>query len=228
MAGGKMYLAKARRGYKPKKRRATYKLAPRMGVTSGIPRNRVSTMRYSDLYTLTSTTGVIAYQIMNANSVYDPDATGVGHQPISYDIMAQLYNHYTVIGSKVKVEFIDSGASSDSPGVCGVFLHDEDASPYSSVDSFQEARKGQSKVIQGGHSRPIVVHGKFSAKKFFNIKDIKDNISRIGAGIASNPSDRGCFIIWYATADGSTNTMTARVTVDYLVSWSEPKEPVES
>jgi len=40
---------------------------------------------------------------INLNSLYDPEQTGVGHQPYGYDQLATLYNRYRVIGASWSV-----------------------------------------------------------------------------------------------------------------------------
>lgn len=50
-------------------------------------------MKYSTSV-VTSATG---QYIFNLNSLYDPDRTGVGHQPYGYDPISNLYNRYRVI-----------------------------------------------------------------------------------------------------------------------------------
>jgi len=41
--------------------------------------------------------------VMNLNSLYDPEQSGVGHQPYGYDQLATLYNRYRVIGASWNV-----------------------------------------------------------------------------------------------------------------------------
>ena len=35
----------------------------------------------------------------------DPNHTGVGHQPLYFDQLMTIYNHYIVIGAKITVKF---------------------------------------------------------------------------------------------------------------------------
>jgi hypothetical protein len=51
------------------------------------------------IYT-SSTLGVIS-QIYSVSGIFDPNTTGTGHQPMLMDIFAQVYNRYTVLGSRV-------------------------------------------------------------------------------------------------------------------------------
>lgn len=49
--------------------------------------------------------GIAASHVFSANGLYDPDISGTGHQPIGFDEMMALYDHYTVIGAKIRVYF---------------------------------------------------------------------------------------------------------------------------
>jgi len=52
-----------------------------------------------------------AWQIFNLSSLFDPDTTGTGHQPIGFDqLMGAMYDHYVVHHAQVRVHF----ASQDS------------------------------------------------------------------------------------------------------------------
>lgn len=46
------------------------------------------------------------------NSVFDPDYTGGGHQPVYRDIFATVYSRYRVLGSKIIVSVANEQASS--------------------------------------------------------------------------------------------------------------------
>lgn len=55
-------------------------------------------------------------QQMNLNSLFDPDRSGVGHQPYCFDQWASFYNRYRVYGCKYTVTFINT-LSNDVPHV---------------------------------------------------------------------------------------------------------------
>lgn len=61
--------------------------------------------KYVDIYTFTLTTLTGTNQIMNLNSIFDPDRTGTGHQPYGYDQMSALYNRYRVLKTKYNIKF---------------------------------------------------------------------------------------------------------------------------
>lgn len=58
-----------------------------------IPQRYITKMKYSETVT-TSATGQYYF---NINDIFDPNRTGVGHQPYGHDTLATLYNRYRVI-----------------------------------------------------------------------------------------------------------------------------------
>jgi len=70
------------------------------------PERMRRTMRYSDVYYMTSTTGGTAAYTFRMNSMYDVDSTGTGHQPRFFDQLLTAtgpYLAYRVLGAKVKM-----------------------------------------------------------------------------------------------------------------------------
>jgi hypothetical protein len=59
------------------------------------PRTKL-TMRYYEETAQTSTAGGFSTQIYNLNSLFDPDRTGSGHQPMGFDQVSALYSKYLV------------------------------------------------------------------------------------------------------------------------------------
>ncbi len=70
--------------------------------------HRYITLRYTDGYSFTLTATTASSQIMNLNSVFDPDRTGAGHQPMGFDTLATIYNRYRVLKTKWKTTWSPS------------------------------------------------------------------------------------------------------------------------
>jgi hypothetical protein len=69
------------------------------------PARSVKTLRYSTNIQLASSGGVPNTYVFRANDLFDPDATGTGHQPMGFDQMMVQYNHFCVTKAKIKVIF---------------------------------------------------------------------------------------------------------------------------
>jgi len=177
--------------------------------------------------------GATSYYTFRANSIFDPDFSGVGHQPLGHDQWSNFYSTYTVIGSKIMVKFAKDSSNSgtgESNYLAGVLLHDSSAPPTTNVDTlFEQGLSTPVKVGVGNmtSTNVVKVNKKFSAKRFFNITNIKDNQDRIGAGFGNNPPATGdAFFIVYAavTIPGgdSTSVIDVDATIEYYVLVSDP------
>lgn len=81
--------------------------------TTGIPDKTRVNLQYSDIINVNPGLPRATY-IMRGNSLYDPDFTGTGHQPLYFDQYMALYSKYRVLGSRIKVTFINNQGSSSA------------------------------------------------------------------------------------------------------------------
>jgi len=214
---------------KKKTKRKTYRKRRRqsqrtaMTTPSGMPLARTTNLRYCDSITLNSTSGVLGRRLFRANSVFDPDYSGTGHQPMGFDQWALLYNHYVVKGSKITVTFRNNDGNnvSEFPSAVGIYLSDSPTTSYTNYTSLVEARRGSHRMLQ--HFQTPKISGYFSAKKFYNITNIKDNFSRLGATTGANPTEDAYYNVYYQ-ALGTTGAISIDVVIDYVVEFSEPKD----
>lgn len=60
---------------------------------------------YSDYFDLNpGVAGIPDTKVFSLNGLFDPDITGVGHQPRGFDqLVGNLYDHYVVIGAKASI-----------------------------------------------------------------------------------------------------------------------------
>jgi len=71
-----------------------------------IPERYICKMKYSDTFQVTAAGGSL-YRF-NLNSIFDPNRTGVGHQPYGRDQLATLYNRYRVFKCAYAITFFNS------------------------------------------------------------------------------------------------------------------------
>lgn len=115
MAGG---AAKRSRTGNVLKRRNTGVKAPRRRQSGmvKVPRNRLNfpqsmktKLRYTERIEFTpASTSVQQFQF-GGNRIYDPNISGTGHQPRGFDQFMDVYQKFTVIGSKCTVQFMYEG-----------------------------------------------------------------------------------------------------------------------
>lgn len=92
------------RRYKGKRRlRSTYKTAIIKSPT--FARDLYVKLKYNMRTNMIGGSGVIPSYVFRGNDIYDPDFTGTGGQPLGFDQYITIYNKWTVMGSKCKVNF---------------------------------------------------------------------------------------------------------------------------
>lgn len=213
------------RRYRRKKRYPRYK------AMGGFPSNKIVRLRYVDEISIDAGVGAFGQHQFRANSVFDPDYTGAGHQPMNFDKWASLYEHYTVLGSKCNVKPLDYNSTTLGPGYCGIFLSTDSAgtSDFTNVTDVFENRLASSRWMMLGSitATPAQVTAGgvtsyFSAKKIFGVKNAQDGRA-YGALVTTNPSADAYFNVYIASIYGNNPAATKLlVTIDYIVMFAEP------
>lgn len=75
--------------------------------------------------TLTPSSGTLVTHIFSANSLYDPNVTTTGHQPLGFDQLMLMYQYYTVIGAKIRVTF--NNVNNQDPALIGIYCKNDTA-----------------------------------------------------------------------------------------------------
>jgi len=193
----------------------------------GFPRSKISTLKYNTQTTLNGGGGTTIVHTMSANSLYDPDRTGTGHQPSLYDTWNSIYNHYVVLKSTIKVEFVYPNTAITVPLLCGVYMDDNATLPGSGLPSLLIENGSKYLVFAGDIGAVKTIFHKFDAAKEFSCDPTtKDSIS---AGIGSNPAEEMYFNIWAADFNaGVYGTVYLNIDMEFQVLWSEPKDFAQS
>lgn len=67
-------------------------------------------LAFADTYTLDCGATALATRDFRLNSLYDPDATGIGGSPSAMTQYAQLYRSYKVVAAKVNLQIWNTGS----------------------------------------------------------------------------------------------------------------------
>lgn len=210
---------------KKKTYKKSYNRIPRtahMGLVSS-PRLMVS-LPYSDVYTVPSSANPAA-QVWRINSIFDPDLTGVGHQPLGTDQYALLYSKYQVHGCKLDIKVISDTAVSFN----GVIVASDTDSSSATVLVAQE-----DKLATPFSIGPIGARNVYHFKKYFAMKQIHgkkriDQIDDLAAAVGANPVDPIYAWIKVAAYDNATTAkIYYNVRLTYYVEFFDPINPAQS
>lgn len=196
----------------------------RVNLGLGFPQQSKFIHRYATAdFTLTNTTsGAISFAQYWCNGMFDPQLALGGQQPMNFDQMAALYDHYTVVSSKIWVRFVPTEGKDV---VCGVFVNDgSGTAAFVDWEDANETPQNLGNVLLTGLDwRQKSVSGSWNAYKLFG-PDPLDNDELKGSGSA-NPQEDQYFCL-YAQALEKTifYTVKAQILIEYTAIWTEPKK----
>lgn len=146
-------------------------------------------MQYVEAYTLNpGLAGAPVTQTFRLGSIFDPDFTGVGHQPLGHDQLSPLFERYQVWKVDYHIEFVNTDTS--NPQICGYRISDDSSTPAGTTDTFEQGDTewgllglagGTDKKVFTGSVTNADIHG-VSYKQYMANDDY-------GANFGSNPSE---------------------------------------
>lgn len=186
----------------------------------GFPNSIITKLRYCDLGSFTSTLGSTSFQVFSANGIFDPDISGVGHQPMWRDNYANIYNSYTVIGSKVTFTVVQlSSTFVAAPWI--ITVNGDDNSTISTTAATRMESNNAASVLldpRGGLGS-VTLTSTFEPLMAFGVATKDDGASLTTVG--TNPAEQWYYGFAGATLDSSTSTVYWKVEIEYTVKFAE-------
>lgn len=151
---------------------------------------------------------------MNLNSLFDPNRTGVGHQPYGYDQLSALYNRYRVISCKYVINAY-SGTNAIRYGC----IASNDVPPINSMSELVENPRVQFRVQFPGGSSTRITGNVYLPSLMGRTKAEYMADDRYQSPVGSSPAELALLtIIGADITDASTNVLCT-VTMEYTVEW---------
>jgi len=187
------------------------------GTPLGYPLQQRVSLNYSELLVLQSSNLVPESRLFRLNSLYDPNFSGVGHQPLAFDQWAAFYEYYTVINASWEIECqltdltaVMAASVYISPTTSGSILP-------TSISTVQEL--GADVVIGNVYSSPHTFKGSLDMGKWFGLTHqelVTDDLKR--TSVTLNPADPVYLqLLLNGTSVSSANTIASmRFTFDVI------------
>lgn len=193
---------------------------------SPFPKKALIKFRYTDQLLLDAAIGGTALHTFRANSLFDPDHTSTGHQPLGFDQWMTFYNRFTVIGAKITAVFATNDAANNTAlQVSGIILRNTTGA-LGSTDQIMEQPDCNYKYLgQPTSANGIVrVSKSFSAKKWFTVKDVLDE-DDLSGDASTDPVEQAYFTVWTGAQVLTTNPqpVAVNVIVEYVAVLHDPK-----
>lgn len=218
-----------------KRRRRTYRSGGRKtNFTMSkaiVPKTMKRTFNYVDRITLDpGTGGTSASHFFSCNSLYDPDRTGVGHQPLGFDqFVPTLYNHFVVIAAKLTCVFMSSQSTvSTAPVVASINIRDTTSATADITQAIEQGRcvYGVMNNASGG-ANTLSLSKTVNPNKFLGRSKPLSDPDLKGGGV--NPAEECFFEVNIASAGtDDPDPVDVLVTLQYTAVLIEPARLTQS
>lgn len=170
--------------------------------------------------------GAATTVVFRLNGMYDPDYTGVGHQPLGFDQMMGLYYKYIVTGCRYEVIISSTNVTATNTCVVGVSIQNAVTTSIAWTEyAEQPGTKFQLLEGRGGNVTRV---------KFIGYVDIAKNHGRTRGNIlgeddfqgtaSTNPAQTVNLLIWAAGWGGQNpDACAATVKLTYYGVFRDPR-----
>lgn len=176
----------------------------------------ITKMKYSETAFLSIAN---SYQYaFNLNSVFDPNQTGVGHQPYGFDQLTPIYNRYRVIGCKYVVNAYSTTSAIRFGTICT-----NDGPPINNMSELAENPRAQTRV-QLPNGNTMTISGNISIPKLMGrTKQQYMADDRFQAQVTASPAELALLTIYGAGLNDAVTDINVVVTLEYTVEFFDPK-----
>lgn len=183
-----------------------------------LPKILRNTLTYVDNYAVTFSGAGLASFSFGANGPYDPQTAIGGHQPLGFDQIGALYDHWYVTGARFSLQ--PSYCSVDVPMQIACYV-DDDTSYAGSFSSAAERPDARSMAVFVGDGATLpTLRLSYNSKKIFGAMSA-GNPNLLGTN-ASNPAEMAYFAV---VAEGGAllgaATATFLIKIEYDIEWTE-------
>jgi hypothetical protein len=190
-----------------------------------LPSKVITRHTYCDGRSIANGSGTLGTWQLRLNSMYDPDLTYTGHQPMGFDQVSANYSRYLV--HKVKVTIQAHFTGNDGLTIPTMAFH-----PSNSASAFNgligvvgEQARGEEFLLYAGYSP-------FKVSRTYNMWDLVGvskseylgDWARFGADVSTNPVENICFQLSHGTSSAvgtDISTVVYRIRMDFVCEWSD-------
>jgi len=183
-----------------------------------LPRTLNNTLTYVTAYNIGTNASGFGSASFRANGMYDPEVSIGGHQPLGFDQLSALYDHWYVKSSRIEIQ-LNYGAL-NVPVSVALYVDDD----TTLATTFSSAAERPGAVTQaffiGDGTTYKKMYNSFDSKKFFGLMSAGN--SQLKGTAAADPTEQAEYAI---IVDGGvllpSSSVSFIVKIEYDVEWSE-------
>lgn len=178
----------------------------------------ITTMKYVERVVISTTLADLpAVYMFNLNSIYDPNRTGLGHQPFGHDTFSGLYSRYRVFAADYSVTALPNNANA---GTLSVIVKNDSASVFP-LDPAFAAEYPRSKTIYLRIQDPSSISGSISLPSLVGQTPAQYKAEdRYASTFLVSPTELMTLQLYLTLA--SASQITCDVTINYHVELFDP------
>lgn len=190
-----------------------------------IPSRFITKMKYADFVT-TDTNGHFYF---NLNSVFDPNRTGIGHQPYGHDTLATLYNRYRVIAAGFRIQQTGVGGQATAPVQLGVVPANEQLL-FGSLSELRENPRARYMVQNPGGGAVVLSGKQYIPSLVGRTKSQYMSDDRYQSAVGASPVELAILNCCAATtfSDVPAPNIQFNIIIEYTVEWFDIKTLTQS
>ena len=173
---------------------------------------------------LNSTSGICGVRVFQLNSLFDPDLTGVGHQPVGYDQLMALYEEYLVKAVRYKITC--QSTSDNNEIIVGVSINDNSTTqqdPRVYMENGMTNWQVISRIGSGNNTKDFSGYIDLSKVHGVSYKEYLAETAYKGSQFA-NPTEGAFLHVWIVAANQSASVgAVAHVELTYSSEFSGGK-----
>jgi hypothetical protein len=183
-----------------------------------LPARKFCKLRYVAAYNSVSASTTAVERWYRLNSIFDPDGTGVGHQPLYHDQLANIYQAYRVHGAKVIVNISNASVSANIQTHIAFFPVRDDLTTPSSIDQAVEQWRCRS-VILPTDGTSVTFAQYYDCAKIQQVSKLRYKSSDdFMAGMGANPTrDTNWHMLVQSRDQSSSVTVNYTIEIIYYV-----------
>lgn len=199
---------------------------PKRSVTP-FPKTRMVKLRYVTNIELDAAAGATTSYGFRSNDLYDPDYSGTGAQPYYFDQLMQMYNKFTVVGSKIKVTPFGATTTGHYT-IVGIYRDNDTTARTANLVESMEAPGTKWIGVGDSNQNPRVLTLTYSAKKTHGKNPIAD--PDLAGTASASPTNPDFFRIFCGCPTAATNpgSVTCNVVIEYYAVLHDRIDPATS
>lgn len=172
--------------------------------------------------------------LLRMNSLFDPEQTGVGHQPFMYDSLTAIYNRYQVYGASYKLTFTDPNQDGLLMGVSARDAANTTASMSGkSVDYIVERRLTNMKSVNNTGSQKAFFNGYVNIQQVLGVTRAQYNSAEADiydAAVTASPTESVVLDMFLIDPNALVATASIRIigTITYYARMFDLDDPAQS